>query len=91
MHGMPPTKRFIFVNLEGTGRSGGDQVNLPHDSPLSGGHTSDRAEGSTKDDNAKLDAELDEDIAYIDTEEVLNEGRESTVDTARPYDGTARQ
>nr|GEW78891.1 xylulose kinase-1 [Tanacetum cinerariifolium] len=26
--------------------SGGDQVKLPHDSPLSGGHTSDRAEGS---------------------------------------------
>ncbi|GJX34256.1 hypothetical protein Tco_0245813 [Tanacetum coccineum] len=31
--------------LEGTGRSEGDQVQLPHDSPLSGGHTSDRAEG----------------------------------------------
>ncbi|GKF60105.1 hypothetical protein Tco_0176891, partial [Tanacetum coccineum] len=25
--------------------SEGDQVQLPHDSPLSGGHTSDRAEG----------------------------------------------
>nr|GEU40273.1 putative ribonuclease H-like domain-containing protein [Tanacetum cinerariifolium] len=34
------------VNLEGTGGSRGDQVKLPHDSPLSGGHTSDRAEGS---------------------------------------------
>ncbi|GJY71012.1 hypothetical protein Tco_0474715 [Tanacetum coccineum] len=31
--------------LEGTGGSEGDQVQLPHDSPLSGGHTSDRAEG----------------------------------------------
>ncbi|GKA51593.1 hypothetical protein Tco_0744789 [Tanacetum coccineum] len=31
--------------LEGTSRSEGDQVQLPHDSPLSGGHTSDRAEG----------------------------------------------
>nr|GEU75872.1 hypothetical protein [Tanacetum cinerariifolium] len=34
------------MDLEGTGGSGGDQVNLPHDSSLSGGHTSDRAEGS---------------------------------------------
>nr|GFA04678.1 hypothetical protein [Tanacetum cinerariifolium] len=34
------------VDLEGTGGSGWDRVNLPHDSPLSGGHTSDRAEGS---------------------------------------------
>ncbi|GKB64700.1 hypothetical protein Tco_0920886, partial [Tanacetum coccineum] len=31
--------------LEGTGGSEGDRVQLPHDSPLSGGHTSDRAEG----------------------------------------------
>nr|GFA09863.1 ribonuclease H-like domain, reverse transcriptase, RNA-dependent DNA polymerase [Tanacetum cinerariifolium] len=31
---------------KGIGGSGGDQVKLPHDSPLSGGHTSDRAEGS---------------------------------------------
>ncbi|GJR05985.1 hypothetical protein Tco_0528969 [Tanacetum coccineum] len=31
--------------LEGTGGSEGDQVQLPHDSPLLGGHTSDRAEG----------------------------------------------
>ncbi|GJW47583.1 hypothetical protein Tco_0079229 [Tanacetum coccineum] len=30
---------------KGTGGSEGDQVQLPHDSPLSGGHTSDRAEG----------------------------------------------
>nr|GEW20286.1 putative ribonuclease H-like domain-containing protein [Tanacetum cinerariifolium] len=34
------------VDLEVTGRSGRDQVNLPHDSPFLGGHTSDRAEGS---------------------------------------------
>nr|GEU44720.1 copia protein [Tanacetum cinerariifolium] len=34
------------VNLEGTGGSGKDQVKLTHDSPLSGGHTSDRAEDS---------------------------------------------
>ncbi|GJW24510.1 hypothetical protein Tco_0038321 [Tanacetum coccineum] len=33
------------VNLEGTGGSQGDHVQIPHDSPLSGGHTSDRAEG----------------------------------------------
>ncbi|GJV75549.1 hypothetical protein Tco_1507133 [Tanacetum coccineum] len=31
--------------LEGTGGGEGDQVQLPYDSPLSGGHTSDRAEG----------------------------------------------
>nr|GFA53348.1 hypothetical protein [Tanacetum cinerariifolium] len=34
------------VYLEGIGGSGGDQVNLTCDSPLSGGHTSDRAKGS---------------------------------------------
>nr|GEW62692.1 hypothetical protein [Tanacetum cinerariifolium] len=34
------------VNLEGTGGSGGDQVKLTYDSPLLGGHTSDRAKGS---------------------------------------------
>nr|GEW35200.1 hypothetical protein [Tanacetum cinerariifolium] len=159
----------------GTGGSGEDQVNLPHDSHLSGGHTSDTAEGSlnlealsalctnlsnkvlaldtvkdaqakeiltlkarikklekrckpsishhrawlrsvsllskkkklskrkfvskqgrnnaksrlTKDDSDKLDAELDEDIECMDTEEALNEGRLSTVDTARP-DSTDR-
>nr|GEZ28038.1 hypothetical protein [Tanacetum cinerariifolium] len=135
------------VDLEGTCRSGGDQVNLPHDSPLSGGYTSDRAEGSlnlealsalctnlsnrvlaletVKDAQAKeiltLKArinklekrckpsishhrawlrsvsllskkkKLDKDMEYIDTEEALNEGRQSTVDTARPNVSTARQ
>nr|GEX52696.1 hypothetical protein [Tanacetum cinerariifolium] len=34
------------VDLEGTCGSRGDQVNLTHDSPLPGGHTSDRAKGS---------------------------------------------
>nr|GEV26119.1 hypothetical protein [Tanacetum cinerariifolium] len=34
------------VDLEGKGGSAEDQVHLPHDSPLSGGHTFDRAEGS---------------------------------------------
>ncbi|GJW61731.1 hypothetical protein Tco_0111066 [Tanacetum coccineum] len=33
-------------SLEGTNRNEGDQVQIPHDSPLSGGHTSDRAEGA---------------------------------------------
>ncbi|GJV01245.1 hypothetical protein Tco_1334814 [Tanacetum coccineum] len=33
-------------SLEGTNRNEGDQVQTPHDSPLSGGHTSDRAEGA---------------------------------------------
>ncbi|GKB42156.1 hypothetical protein Tco_0887098 [Tanacetum coccineum] len=32
------------INLEGTGGSHGDQVQTLHDSPLSGGHTSDRFE-----------------------------------------------
>ncbi|GKD39796.1 hypothetical protein Tco_1260003 [Tanacetum coccineum] len=32
--------------LEGTNGNEGDQVQIPHDSPLSGGHTSDRAEGA---------------------------------------------
>nr|GEV90072.1 hypothetical protein [Tanacetum cinerariifolium] len=36
----------IHHALTGTNRSEGDQVQLPHDSPLSGGHTSDRAEGA---------------------------------------------
>ncbi|GJS64030.1 putative ribonuclease H-like domain-containing protein [Tanacetum coccineum] len=33
-------------SLEGTNGNEGDQVQIPHDSPLSGGHTSDRAEGA---------------------------------------------
>nr|GEU99457.1 retrovirus-related Pol polyprotein from transposon TNT 1-94 [Tanacetum cinerariifolium] len=33
-------------SLESTNRSEGDQVQSPHNSPLSGGHTSDRAEGA---------------------------------------------
>ncbi|GJR64381.1 putative ribonuclease H-like domain-containing protein, partial [Tanacetum coccineum] len=37
--------RIQMVNLEGTGGSQGDHVQIPHDSSLSGGHTSDRAEG----------------------------------------------
>nr|GEX61019.1 hypothetical protein [Tanacetum cinerariifolium] len=44
----------------------------------------------TKDDSDKLDAELDEDMEYIDTVEALNEGRQSTVSTSRPDDDTAR-
>ncbi|GJZ32265.1 hypothetical protein Tco_0577701 [Tanacetum coccineum] len=41
----PDTTQDPRVNLEGTGGSQGDHVQIPHDSPLSGGHTSDRAEG----------------------------------------------
>nr|GEY18300.1 ribonuclease H-like domain-containing protein [Tanacetum cinerariifolium] len=151
-----------LTNLEGTCGNGGDQVNLHHDSLLSGGYTSDKAEGSlnlevlyalctnlsnrvlaletvkdaqakeiltlkakikklekrsvsllskkkklikkksiskqerknaksgpTKDGSDKLDAELDEDMEYMDTEEGLNEGRQSTVSTARLDDDTA--
>ncbi|GJS07832.1 putative ribonuclease H-like domain-containing protein [Tanacetum coccineum] len=33
-------------SLEGTNGNEGDQVQTPHDSPLSGGHTSDRIEGA---------------------------------------------
>ncbi|GJT61836.1 putative ribonuclease H-like domain-containing protein [Tanacetum coccineum] len=33
-------------SLEGTNRNEGDQVQIPHDSPFSGGHTSARAEGA---------------------------------------------
>ncbi|GJS78512.1 hypothetical protein Tco_0728393 [Tanacetum coccineum] len=33
-------------SLEGTNGNEGDQVQTPHDSPLSGGHTSNRAEGA---------------------------------------------
>nr|GFC97527.1 hypothetical protein [Tanacetum cinerariifolium] len=39
----------------------------------------------------ELDAELDEDMEYMDTEEAVNEGRQSTIDTARPNVSTARQ
>ncbi|GJV45736.1 ribonuclease H-like domain-containing protein [Tanacetum coccineum] len=42
----PDTTQDPRVNLEGTCGSQGDHVQIPHDSPLSGGHTSDRAEGS---------------------------------------------
>nr|GFC49613.1 hypothetical protein [Tanacetum cinerariifolium] len=47
--------------------------------------------GPTKDDSAKLDTELDEDMEYMDTKEALNEGRQSTVDIVRPDVSTARQ
>nr|GEV42458.1 hypothetical protein [Tanacetum cinerariifolium] len=84
------TKWHRRVNLEGKGGSEEDQVKLPHDSPLSGGHTSDIAKGSnqedgikgrknaksrpTKDDSAEIDTELDEDMEYIDTKEAVNGG-----------------
>ncbi|GKA93743.1 hypothetical protein Tco_0815729, partial [Tanacetum coccineum] len=41
----PDTTQDPWVNLEGTGGSQVDHVQIPHDSPLSGGHTSDIAEG----------------------------------------------
>nr|GEX62794.1 putative ribonuclease H-like domain-containing protein [Tanacetum cinerariifolium] len=44
----------------------------------------------TKDDSDKLDAELDEDIEYMDIKEALKEGRQSTITTARPDISTAR-
>ncbi|GJX66050.1 hypothetical protein Tco_0300393 [Tanacetum coccineum] len=39
------TNQLPMVNLDGSGGSERDQVNIPHDSPLSGGQTFDRAEG----------------------------------------------
>ncbi|GJX04822.1 hypothetical protein Tco_0190738 [Tanacetum coccineum] len=41
----PDTTQDPRVNLEGTGGSQGDHVQLSHDSPLSGGHKSNKAEG----------------------------------------------
>ncbi|GKE40179.1 hypothetical protein Tco_1463584 [Tanacetum coccineum] len=41
----PDTTQDSRVNLEGTGGSQGDHVQIPHDSPFSGGHISDKAEG----------------------------------------------
>ncbi|GJT03165.1 hypothetical protein Tco_0824334 [Tanacetum coccineum] len=41
----PNTTQDPKENLEGTSRSQGDHVQIPHDSPLSGGRTSYRAEG----------------------------------------------
>nr|GEV90299.1 hypothetical protein [Tanacetum cinerariifolium] len=46
--------------------------------------------GPTKDDSVELDDELDEDMEYMDTEEAVNEGRQSIVDTARPDVSTDR-
>ncbi|GKG43386.1 hypothetical protein Tco_0480070 [Tanacetum coccineum] len=42
----PDTTQDPRVNLEGTSRSQGYHVQIPHDSPLSGGQTSSRAEGA---------------------------------------------
>ncbi|GJV56311.1 putative ribonuclease H-like domain-containing protein [Tanacetum coccineum] len=41
----PDTTQDPRENLEGTSGSQRDHVQIPYDSPLSGGHTSDRAEG----------------------------------------------
>ncbi|GJS14397.1 putative ribonuclease H-like domain-containing protein [Tanacetum coccineum] len=41
----PANTHSPSINLEGTSGSERDQVQLSHDSPLSGGHTSDKAEG----------------------------------------------
>ncbi|GJX92851.1 hypothetical protein Tco_0347437 [Tanacetum coccineum] len=41
----PDTTQYPRVNLEGTDGSQGDHVQIPHNSPLSGGHISDRSEG----------------------------------------------
>ncbi|GJS57005.1 putative ribonuclease H-like domain-containing protein, partial [Tanacetum coccineum] len=41
-----PTGEDSRDSLEGTNGNEGDQVQTSHDSPLSGGHTSDRAEGA---------------------------------------------
>ncbi|GKD21191.1 hypothetical protein Tco_1222894, partial [Tanacetum coccineum] len=41
----PDTTEDPRVNLEGTGGSQRDHVQIPYDSPLLGGHISDKAEG----------------------------------------------
>ncbi|GKG10578.1 hypothetical protein Tco_0341978, partial [Tanacetum coccineum] len=41
-----PLFNYSRDSLEGTNGNEGDQVLTPHDSPLSGGHTSNRAEGA---------------------------------------------
>nr|GFB82694.1 hypothetical protein [Tanacetum cinerariifolium] len=46
--------------------------------------------GPTKGDSAELNAELDEDMEYIDTEEAVNEEMQSIVDSARPDVSTAK-
>nr|GEY48421.1 hypothetical protein [Tanacetum cinerariifolium] len=46
--------------------------------------------GPAKDGSDKLDAELDEDIEYMDTKKVVNKRRQSIVDTAKPDVSTAR-
>nr|GEY11157.1 hypothetical protein [Tanacetum cinerariifolium] len=90
---------------KGTGGSGRDQVNLPHDSPLSDAQAKEiltlkarikklekRCKPSISHHQAWLRSvslfskkkKLNEDIEYMDTEEALNEGRQSTVSTARP-------
>ncbi|GJZ68276.1 putative ribonuclease H-like domain-containing protein [Tanacetum coccineum] len=52
--------------LEGSGRNDGDQVQLPYDSPLSGGHTSERAEEilKLKTRIKKLDKKCKPNISY---------------------------
>nr|GEX25289.1 hypothetical protein [Tanacetum cinerariifolium] len=72
------------VNLEGISGSGKDQVNLPHDCPLSGGRTSDRAEGSLN-----LEA-LSALCTNLSNRKAVNKGRQNTVDAARPDVSTAR-
>ncbi|GKC12739.1 hypothetical protein Tco_1009521, partial [Tanacetum coccineum] len=42
----PEHTHSLNLHLEGTGGIEGDQVQTPDDSPLSGGHSSDRAEGA---------------------------------------------
>nr|GEV51876.1 hypothetical protein [Tanacetum cinerariifolium] len=108
------------VELEGTGRSGGDQARikklekrcklsishhrawlrsvsllskkkiLSKKNSVSKQGRKNAKLGPTKDGSDKLDAELDEEMEYIDTEEAVNEGRQSIVDTARPDISTAR-
>ncbi|GJR61768.1 hypothetical protein Tco_1503930 [Tanacetum coccineum] len=44
--GDQPPRIYSRDSLEGTNGNKGDQVQTPHDSPFSGGHTSDRVEGA---------------------------------------------
>ncbi|GJW36432.1 hypothetical protein Tco_0059352 [Tanacetum coccineum] len=87
-----PTGEDSRDYLEGTNRNEGDQVQTSHDSPLSSGHTSDRAEGalnlqdlsgrkkskpeSTLDDSTVFH-DQDHGMEYMETKEVIDEGRQS--------------
>ncbi|GJY62425.1 hypothetical protein Tco_0463082 [Tanacetum coccineum] len=93
-------------SLEGTNGNEGDQVQTPHDSPLSGGHTSNRAEGAQLSiqkrfgkkesvskqgrKKSKLESTLDDSTVFDDQDADHGGNAEELVSTARPEVSTAR-